>query len=207
MTDGVASPASTTVQPVGGAPGPAPIVEGWMPFRLVFDLALVGPPPRDDGRDARSTASATTTSPASGRYAEAEGAAARHARRARQHDQPPDELLGPEPHDRSRSSPRSTSCRASATTAPRRSARRRRRFHDVRRVVSNLGVFDFDDAGPRACAWCRCIRASASTRCVKSTGFELVIPDDVPEHARADRRGTAPDPRGDRSEGRRATRK
>ena len=47
-------------------------------------------------------------------------------------------------HSSARSSNRSTSSAASATPAPRRRAAGATRFHDVRRVVSNLGVFDFE---------------------------------------------------------------
>ena len=41
MTDGVASLVAN-VQPVGGADGPDPIVEGRMPYRKVFDLLWSG---------------------------------------------------------------------------------------------------------------------------------------------------------------------
>jgi acyl CoA:acetate/3-ketoacid CoA transferase beta subunit len=41
LTDGVASLVAN-VQPVGGAPGPEPIVEGWMPYRTIFDVLWAG---------------------------------------------------------------------------------------------------------------------------------------------------------------------
>ncbi|MBW1883587.1 MAG: CoA-transferase [Deltaproteobacteria bacterium] len=41
MTDSVAS-IVTTCQPIGGAPGPEPIVESWMPYRAIFELISSG---------------------------------------------------------------------------------------------------------------------------------------------------------------------
>ena len=41
MTDGVASIVSTC-QPIGGAPGPEPIVESWMPYRTIFECVASG---------------------------------------------------------------------------------------------------------------------------------------------------------------------
>ena len=70
---------------------------------------VVGPPPRDDGRRARSTSTATRTSRSSARTQQPQDAAARHARRARQHDQRHDVVLDPEPHDAGVRARRSTS--------------------------------------------------------------------------------------------------
>jgi acyl CoA:acetate/3-ketoacid CoA transferase beta subunit len=54
------------------------------------------------------------------------------------------------------------------------------RFHDVRRVVSNLGVFDFDtpDRTMRLCSYHPGV---AVEDIVAATGFELTIPGDVDE--------------------------
>jgi len=41
MTDGVASIVDTC-QPIGGAPGPEPIVESWMPYRTIFECVSSG---------------------------------------------------------------------------------------------------------------------------------------------------------------------
>jgi acyl CoA:acetate/3-ketoacid CoA transferase beta subunit len=41
MTDSVASIVSNC-QPIGGAPGPEPIVESWMPYRAIFELISSG---------------------------------------------------------------------------------------------------------------------------------------------------------------------
>ena len=54
------------------------------------------------------------------------------------------------------------------------------RFHEIRRVVSNLGVFDFEtpDHSMRLAS----LHPGVSVgEVVENTGFELVIPDAVPE--------------------------
>lgn len=54
------------------------------------------------------------------------------------------------------------------------------RFHEIRRVVSNLGVFDFES--PDNAMRLRSVHPGVTVdEIVASTGFELVIPDDVPE--------------------------
>jgi acyl CoA:acetate/3-ketoacid CoA transferase beta subunit len=54
------------------------------------------------------------------------------------------------------------------------------RFHEIRRVVSNLGVFDFETPDHRMRV--RSLHPGVSVDdVVAATGFELVIPDDVPE--------------------------
>ena len=53
------------------------------------------------------------------------------------------------------------------------------RFHEIRRVISNLGVFDFetDDHAMRI----RSLHPGITVAAVAdATGFELVVPDDVP---------------------------
>jgi acyl CoA:acetate/3-ketoacid CoA transferase beta subunit len=53
------------------------------------------------------------------------------------------------------------------------------RFHEIRRVVSNLGVFDFesDDHAMRI----RSLHPGVTVAAVEdATGFELVVPDEVP---------------------------
>ena len=52
---------------------------------------------------------------------------------------------------------------------------------DPRRVVTNLAVLDFGDPGPPHAAACRCIPGSRVDDVVAATGFELVVPDDVPQ--------------------------
>ena len=54
------------------------------------------------------------------------------------------------------------------------------RFHEIRRVVSNLGVFDFET--PDHAMRIRSIHPGVTVdEIVAATGFELVIPDDVAE--------------------------
>lgn len=54
------------------------------------------------------------------------------------------------------------------------------RFHAIPRVVSNLGVFDFET--PERTMRLRSLHPGvAKDEVVASTGFELVIPEDVPE--------------------------
>ncbi len=53
------------------------------------------------------------------------------------------------------------------------------RFHEIRRVISNLGVFDFetDEHAMRIRSLHPGVTVAAVT---EATGFELVVPDDVP---------------------------
>jgi len=54
------------------------------------------------------------------------------------------------------------------------------RFHEIRRVVSNLGVFDFDTPGHRMRV--RSVHPGVSVdEVVSATGFELIVPDGVEE--------------------------
>lgn len=54
------------------------------------------------------------------------------------------------------------------------------RFHDLHRVVSNLGVFDFETPDHRMRLRARHPGVEVAD-IVEATAFELVIPDDVPE--------------------------
>ena len=58
------------------------------------------------------------------------------------------------------------------------------RFHEVRHVVSNLGVFDFeatDDEGVRTMRLRSVHPGVTVADVVEATGFELVVPSEVPE--------------------------
>ncbi len=109
-----------------------------------------------------------------------DGPAGRRPGGPRQHGEPPDQLLG------------------AAATAPARSwsevdvvsgvgyARAEAagpsamRFHEIRRVVSNLGVFDFET--PDRTMRVRSVHPGvALEEVVAATGFELVVPPAVPE--------------------------
>jgi hypothetical protein len=53
------------------------------------------------------------------------------------------------------------------------------RFHEIRRVVSNLGVFDFETPDHRMRV--RSLHPGVTVDEVQeATGFELVVPDEVP---------------------------
>ncbi|HZQ84135.1 MAG TPA: CoA-transferase, partial [Acidimicrobiales bacterium] len=53
-------------------------------------------------------------------------------------------------------------------------------FHEIRRVVSNLGVFDFET--PDHSMRLRSVHPGVTVdEIVEATGFELNVPDDVPE--------------------------
>ena len=117
-------------------------------------------------------------------------AAARHARRARQHDQRQDVVLDPEPHDARVRARRSTSSAASATTAPPSSGRAAAASTTSCRVVTNLCVFDFETPDHRMRL--RSVHPGVTVDdVVAATGFELAIAGDVPEHAPAHRRRAA----------------
>ena len=61
------------------------------------------------------------------------------------------------------------------------------RFHDIRRVVTNLGVLDFET--PDHTMRLRSVHPGVTVdEIVAATGFELVVPDDVPETRAPDRR-------------------
>ena len=54
------------------------------------------------------------------------------------------------------------------------------RFHEIRRVVTNLGVLDFETPDHRMRL--RSVHPGVTVdEVVAATGFELVVPDDVPE--------------------------
>ena len=176
MTDGVAF-LMGNVLPVGGAAGPAPIVEGWMPYRLVFDVVWSG---------RRHVMMGATQID---RFGNQNIACIGPFQR------PKTQLLGmrgapgntinhPTSYWVPNHSPKSFVAKVdvvsgigyerAAALGPTAS-----RFHHLRRVVSNLGVFDFDtpDHAMRLVS----VHPGVSVDdVVKNTGFELVVPDHVP---------------------------
>jgi hypothetical protein len=53
-------------------------------------------------------------------------------------------------------------------------------FHEIRRVISNLGVFDFET--PDHSMRIRSVHPGVAVdQVVEATAFELVVPDEVPE--------------------------
>ncbi len=177
MTDGIAS-AITNVPPVSGSSPEENVVEAWLPFRTIFDLLWSG------RRHVMMVASQID------RYGNQNFAC------IGPHEKPKAQLLG------MRGAPGNTISHRTSYWVPNHSARvfvekvdvvsgvgydraaalgeASSRFHCIHRVVSNLGVFDFDtpDHAMRLVSVHPGVTVDEVTG---ATGFELVIPDDVPE--------------------------
>ncbi len=176
LTDGVASLVAN-VQPVGEARGPEPIVEGWMPYRSVFDVLWSG--------RRHVMMGATQVDRFGNQNISCIGP----------FERPKAMLLG------MRGAPGNTLNHPTSYWVPNHSAQTFvekvdvvsgigydraaalggpvARFHEIRRVVSNLGVFDF--ATPDHTMRLASVHPGVSTgEVVESTGFELVVPADVP---------------------------
>ncbi len=177
MTDGIASLIANT-PPVSGDPGPPNTVEGWSNFRSIFDLLWSG------RRHVVMIASQID------RYGNQNFAC------IGDHAKPKAQLLG------MRGAPGNTISHTTSYWIPNHSAKVfvekvdvvsglgydraaalpavSTRYHEIRRIVSNLGVFDFNTPDHRM--------RLASTHpgvsvddVTQNTGFELVIDGDVPE--------------------------
>ncbi len=163
---------------IGGTP---PVIEGWVPFRAVLDIAytgnrhiMMGPSQIDRFGNANISAIGDF-------------------------DRPTRQLLGV------RGAPGNTVHHPTSYWVPRHSRRAfvaavdmvsgvgydraaaagpsAARFHEVRRVVSNLGVFDF--ATPDHRMRLASVHPGVTVaEVVEATGFELVAPEDVPETRR-----------------------
>jgi acyl CoA:acetate/3-ketoacid CoA transferase beta subunit len=177
LTDGVASIVAT-VQPIGGAEGPEPIVESWMPFRHIFDLVWSG---------RRHVVMGATQID---RYGNQNIACIGEFRK------PKAQLLG------MRGAPGNTLSHPTSYWVPNHSAKvfvekvdvvsgvgydraaelgeRSARFHEIRRVVSNLGVFDFDTAD-HSMRLASVHRGVSVDQVVENTGFALAVEGEVPE--------------------------
>jgi acyl CoA:acetate/3-ketoacid CoA transferase beta subunit len=176
LTDGVASLVET-VLPVSGK-APAAVVESWLPFRSVFDLLWGG------RRHVMMFASQID------RFGNQNFAC------IGPHAKPTAQLLG------MRGAPGNTISHRTSYWVPSHSpqvfvekvdvvsgvgydraaalGQQSARFHDLRRVISNLGVFDF--ATPDRRMRLVSVHPGVSVaQVVKATGFELVIPREVPE--------------------------
>ncbi len=177
MTDGVA-PLVANVLPVSGADRPDPVVEGWLPYRKVFDNLWSG---------RRHVMMGATQID---RYGNQNIAC------IGDYAVPKAQLLG------MRGAPGNTINHATSYWVPGHSDRvfvervdvvtgigydRARalgpvasRFHEIRRVVSSLGVFDFQTPDRR-------MRVASLhpgvtlDEVVANTGFELAVPDPLPE--------------------------
>jgi acyl CoA:acetate/3-ketoacid CoA transferase beta subunit len=177
LTDGVAY-LRADVPPVSGDAGDEAVVEGWLPFRRVFDLLWNG------RRHVVMTASQID----------------RHGNHnfacIGPHAHPKAQLLG------MRGAPGNTICHTTSYWVPNHSPKtfvetvdvvsgvgydraralgeRTARFHEIRRVVSNLGVFDF--ATPERRMRLASVHPGVAVdEVVAATGFELAREDLVPE--------------------------
>lgn len=177
ITDGVAA-LLANVPPVGGGQGAEPIVEGWLPYRRIFDLLWSG---------RRHVVMGATQIDRFGNQ---------NIACIGPFEKPKAQLLG------MRGAPGNTLNHATSYWVPNHGVRVfvekvdvvsgvgydraaalgeiASRFHEIRRVVSNLGIFDFDtpDHSMRLASLHPGVRAE---EVVENTGFDLVIPDAVPE--------------------------
>ena len=176
MTDGVA-PLLANVLPASGKDRPEPVVEGWLPYRKVFDLVWSG------RRHVMMGASQLD------RYGNQNFAF------IGDWDQPKAQLLG------FRGAPGNTIQNTTSYWIPSHSPKvfvekvdvvsgigydraaalgPAGRFHNLRHVVTNLGVLDFET--PDHTMRVRSVHPGVTVdEIVAATGFELVVPDDVPE--------------------------
>jgi acyl CoA:acetate/3-ketoacid CoA transferase beta subunit len=177
MTDGVA-PLVANVLPVSGDDRPEPVIEGWLPYRAVFDLLWSG---------RRHVMMGATQID---RYGNQNIAC------IGDYAQPKAQLLG------MRGAPGNTINHPTSYWVPNHSAKvfveqvdvvtgigydraaalgpRASRFHEIRRVVSNLGVFDFETPDHRMRL--ASVHPGVTVEEVREqTGFELVVPEAVPE--------------------------
>ncbi len=176
MTDGIAC-LLANVPPVSGDAGGEPVVEGWLPFRSVFDLLWAG---------RRHVVMVASQLDRFGNHNFA--CIGPHAR-------PKAQLLG------MRGAPGNTVNHPTSYWVPNHSLKvfvekvdvvsglgfdrarglgRGGRFHEIRRVVSNLGVFDF--ATPDRRMALRSVHPGVRVEdVVRQTGFELAMDGNVPE--------------------------
>lgn len=175
MTDGTATLLEEPL-PVSG-PGAEPVAESWMPFRSVFELLWNG------RRHVVMVASQID------QYGNQNFAC------IGPHEKPKAQLLG------MRGAPGNTLCHKTSYWVPNHSMRTfveevdcvsgvgndraeklgpAARFHSLRRVISNLGVFDFETPDRRMRL--RSVHPGVSVDEIREqTGFELVVEGDVPE--------------------------
>ncbi len=177
MTDGVA-PLVANVLPMSGDEGPEPVVEGWMPYRAVFDTLWSG---------RRHVMMGATQID---RYGNQNIAcigdyAAPKAQLLGMRGAPGNTINHPTSYWVPNHTPRVFVEKVDVVTGvgyDRAAAlgEKAARFHEIRRVVSNLGVFDFQTPDHRMRL--ASVHPGVSVELVvESTGFELVVPDDVCE--------------------------
>ena len=177
-------------------PTPTKVVGSVAAVRQDVRHRVVGQAPRDDGRDADRPVRQPEHR-VHRAVGEAQGAAPRRARRAGQHREPSDELLGAAALDPRVRRGRSTVCPASATTAPRPRARRRPRT--TRSGASSPTSASSTSRRADGAMRLRSVHPGVTVdEVTAATAFPLVIPADVPRVRVPHRRGAAPHPRGPR---------
>ncbi len=177
MTDNIASSISD-ILPVSGEIPSEPVIEAWLPFRTIFELLWSGT------RHVMMVASQID------RYGNQNFAC------IGPHEKPKAQLLG------MRGAPGNTINHRTSYWIPKHSPRvfvehvdvvsgvgydraaalgpRSSRFHHIHRIVSNLGVFDFET--PDHAMRLASVHPGASVEeIIDNTGFDLVIAGDVPE--------------------------
>ena len=155
------------------------VVETLQPVPADVRVGVERAPPRRDGRHADRP----VRQPELRRHRRlpaAEGAAPRLPRRTRQHDQRHDVVLGAEPLAQRAVRGRRHRVRRRVRPGRRSSASASGRFHEIRYVVTNLAVLDF--ATPDHRLRLRSVHPGVTPDEVQdATGFDLVVPDDVPQ--------------------------
>ncbi len=175
LTDGVSSIIANS--PAAGSAGADNVVEGWMPYRQVFDMLWTG---------RRHVMMGATQIDRYGNQ---------NISCLGDWQQPKVQLLG------ARGAPGNTINHQTSYWVARHSDRvfveavdmvsgigydraaqltpEQRRFHEIRRVITDLGVFDFETADNRMRI--RSLHPGVHVDdVVENTGFDLVIPDDIP---------------------------
>jgi acyl CoA:acetate/3-ketoacid CoA transferase beta subunit len=176
LTDGVAS-LIASVPPVSGSAAAEPVVEGWMPFRSVFDLLWSG------RRHVVMMASQID------RFGNQNFSCIGDFERPKvqllgMRGAPGNSLSHPTSYWVPDHGPKTfvekvdVVCGVGSDRA--RALGRAGRFHELRRVISNLGVFDF--ATPEGRMRLASVHPGVSVdEVVARTGFELVVGGEVPE--------------------------
>ena len=151
----------------------ADVVEGWIPFRKVFDVVAYGKRHVMMGATQVDRHGNQNIS-AIGDVRAAEAPAARLARALRATRSTTARRTGCRSTPPASSSSRSTSSPASARRSPRRPGPAAARFNDIHRIVSNLGVFDV--GGPDDTVRLLSVHPGVTVdEVVENTGFELDV--------------------------------
>lgn len=177
MTDGIASLVAN-VLPVGGAPGAEPVIEGWMPFRSIFDVVWSGRRHVMMGAtqiDRFGNQNIACIGPFERPKAQLLGVRGAPGNTIHHKTSYWIPNHGPKVFVEKVDMVSGVGYDRAAALGPKGS-----RFVNLRRVVSNLGVFDFQtpDHSMRLVS----VHPGVSVdEVVQNTGFPLVVPSNVPE--------------------------